>query len=465
MKRWVIIAIVVVVVAVAGFFGYRAYLNSQAKAQSDLQTVIAEKSDLTALVGATGTVRANQTTKLSWQTTGRISQVNVAVGDQVKAGAVLAELAQNSLPQSIILAEADLVSAQRTLDNLLNSKTASAQAELALANAQDALDNAKTERASKNYQRAEDATIDTLRANLILAQNELDKAQEGYSQVQHLGEDSVIRANALSRLGTAQGNYDRAEANLNYALGRPDTVEVSQADGKLALAQAQYDDAVREWERLKDGVDPQDVTAAKARVAAIQATLALNHIDAPFDGTLTEVNIKPGDQVGPNTSSFRLDDLSVLVVDVQITEVDINRVKIGQDVDLTFDAILGNEYTGKVIEVGRVGNSVQGVTNFTISIKLTNPDEQVLPGMTAAVNIVVDQLSDVLTVPNRAVRLLDGQRVVYLLRNGQVEPVQVKIGASSDSISQILSGDIQAGDTIVLNPPVSMTGPGMMFGR
>lgn len=465
MKRWVIIAMVVAVIAVAGFFGYRAYLDSKSSALAGLQTVTAEKGDLTALVGATGTVRANQTTRLNWQTTGRISKVNVSVGDQVKSGDVLAELSQNSLPQSVILAEADLVSAQRTLDNLINSKTASAQAELALANAQDALDTAKTNRASKNYQRASDASIDTLRANLILAKNELDKAKEAYSQVQNLGEDNVIRAGALSRLGTAQQNYDRAEANLNYALGRPDTIEVSQAEAKLALAQAQLEDAQREWERLKNGADPQDITAAKARIAAIQATLAMRYIDAPFAGTITEVNAKPGDQVSPSTVSFRLDDLSTLLVDVQITEVDINRVKKGQDVTLTFDAILGQEYHGQVVEVGRVGNTVQGVTNFTISIKLTDPDEKVLPGMTAAVNIVVDKLSGVLTVPNRAVRLRDGQRVVYVLRNGQVEPVQVKIGASSDTVSQIISGDVKEGDTIVLNPPLTATGPGMMFGR
>ncbi|HZW05221.1 MAG TPA: hypothetical protein VFF68_14910, partial [Anaerolineaceae bacterium] len=91
--------------------------------------------------------------------------------------------------------------------------------------------------------------------------------------------------------------------------------------------------------------------------------------------------------------------------------------------------------------------------------EMTDADEAVLPAMTSAVNMVVDQLDNVLTVPNRAVRLQDGQRTIYLLRNGQLVPVRVEIGAISDTHSEILSGDVKAGDVVVLNPPMQF-GPG-----
>ena len=104
-------------------------------------------------------------------------------------------------------------------------------------------------------------------------------------------------------------------------------------------------------------------------------------------------------------------------------------------------------------EVALVGTSDQGVVEFVVTVELTDADQSVKPGMTSAVNIVVDQLNDTLQVPNRAVRVLEGQRVVYVLKNGKPEAVKIKLGASSDTMSQLLEGEINPGDLIILNPP------------
>ena len=85
--------------------------------------------------------------------------------------------------------------------------------------------------------------------------------------------------------------------------------------------------------------------------------------------------------------------------------------------------------------------------------------------MTAAVNIVVDQLTDVLLVENRAVRLSGGQRIVYVLRDGALVKVAITIGAISDTTSEVIGGDLQEGDQVVLNPPVEFnTGSPYSFG-
>jgi len=113
-----------------------------------------------------------------------------------------------------------------------------------------------------------------------------------------------------------------------------------------------------------------------------------------------------------------------------------------------------------------VGNVVQGVVQFNVTVELTDADEAVRPGMTAAVNIVVEQLDNVLLVPNRAVRLVDGQRVVYILQDQQLEAVQITLGATSDIESEVIAGDLRAGDLIVLNPPQNYetNGPPFMGG-
>jgi multidrug efflux pump subunit AcrA (membrane-fusion protein) len=112
-----------------------------------------------------------------------------------------------------------------------------------------------------------------------------------------------------------------------------------------------------------------------------------------------------------------------------------------------------------------VGAALTGAVNFKVTIELTGADENVLPGMTAAVNITIEQLDDVLLVLNRAVRLRDGKPVVYMLENGVPMPREIELGSTSEEYTQVLSEDFQAGDVVVLNPPtMDFTGPGGMGG-
>ena len=468
MKRALIIILLIGVLGVGGFFVYRNFQQAQAASQNSFQTVTLTNGDLTATVGATGTVRANQSTTINWQTSGRIGKVNVKVGDLVTVNQVLAELDPSTLAQNIILARSDLVTAKRNLENLQDSTVAKSQAEQALADAQKALDDAKTDRFSKNLARVSQATIDSANADLVIAKDSLQRAQENYDKYVHLPENNILRATAFNRLAAAQQKVDQTQWNLDWLLSTPDEVEIAQADAKISVAQSKLEDAQREWDRLKNGPDPDDLAAAQAKIDSIQATLSLPKMESPMNGTISDVNAMVGDQVNAGTVSFRIDDLSRRLVDVEITEVDINRVKVGQPAKMSFDAISGKEYTGKVIEVANFGVTQQGVVNFTVTVELTDSDPAIRPGMTAAVNITVEQLTNVLLVPNRAVRLRDGQRVVYVLRNNQSTTVDISIGATSDTNSEVIQGDVKAGDQVILNPPIEIpTGPGSFgsFGR
>ncbi len=461
-KTFIVLGVIlIVIVLILVISGINRAKNA---AQSAFQTSPLVRGNLTAIVGATGTVHANQSAILSWQTTGRIGKVNVKLDDLVTTDQILAELSADSLPQSIILAEADLVSAKRALDDLKNSDVASATAYQNMVLAQKAVDDARDDLDSKNYARADQETLDIARANLVIAEDAVSRAEQLYDQVDSLEEDNPIRAEAFSELAKAKQNRDRLQANLNWLLGLPDEQELATANAALDVALARLDDATREWERLKDGPDPEDVKAAEARVSALEATLKMRYVEAPFSGTITNLGSKTGDQVNPGTVAFQIDDLSQLLVDVDIAEVDINSIKIGQSATITFDAIQTKSYDGKVVEVARIGTAGQGVVNFKVTIALTDPDELVLPGMTAAVNIIVHQLDNVLLIPNRAVRLLEGNRVVYVLQNNTAVPVNIELGASSDTDSELVSGDLKEGDLIILNPPANIT-RGPMFGQ
>jgi len=460
MKRRYIIIIVLVIIGIAGgAYAYFQYNQAKTAQSSKYQTQVLSTGQLTSIIGATGTVRANQTTMLSWQTSGRISKINVVEGQDIHKGDVLAELDPTSLPQTVIMAQSDLVNARRALDNLKNSDTAKAQAALTLANAKKALTDAQAKRTNKDYSRASTPMIDQARANYLLATSAYKTAKDSYDAVAGMSDDNPMKAAALSAMASAQLNRDKSAASLNWLLGKPDSVEVAQADGGVGVATAQLTDAQREWDRLKNGVDPADLVAAQAKVDAIEATLSYTEMTAPINGVVTDVTPQVGDQVSPGTASFRIDDLSSLEVDVQVPEVDINKVQVGQPAQFTFDAIPNKGYDGKVQQVSKVGLSVSGVVNYTVTVTLTNQDKDVLTGMTTAVNVIVNQLNDVLLVPNRAVKRLNGKTYIYLLQNNQPVQTEIQLGAYSDTNSQIIGGDAKAGDVLVLNPPVTPARP------
>jgi HlyD family secretion protein len=510
MKRALIIIVVVAVVA-GGIYGWGRYSTqkSQEAMLASLQTEAAVRGPLVSTIGATGTVRSNQTAILTWQTSGTVGRVLVDVGDPVVSEQELASIAQTSLPQNVILAQADLVNAQKNLEDLLNLELQQAMALQAVENTQQELDDllnpelqqalalqaiadavqavdfAET-RLRNLKSTASQADIDAAESQVVITRDELEKAQDKFAPYEGKPEDNLTRANLQSKLAEAQQKHDYAVRAYNSLLAKASETDLALAEAGLETAKAQlfdaeraYErikdgpnpadvellearlaDAKREWERIKDGPDPDDIAVVEARIAAAQATLDQAHITSPFDGVLTQRENRIGDQVSTGMTAFRVDDLSRLLVDLEVSEVDINQIGEGQEVSMTFDAILGREYRGKVMEVWMVGADIGGIVNFGVTVELLNPDGDIKPGMTSAVNIIVEQLEDVLLVPNRAVRVVNNQRVVYLLLdNGELESLEITLGASSETHSEVLDGDLVVGDLIVLNPPAMVFGP------
>lgn len=457
-RYWVIGAVVLAAVILAIVY----FTGQGSAASSEFQTSPAVRGSLVASVGATGTVRANQSAELIWQTTGTVESVEVAIGQRVSSGDVLAALDRTSVSQNIVLAESELLSAQRALEDLRLSTQAQADAELALAQAQKAYDDAKKKVDAINFDRASETLIDNKKAELDLLDQRIAVTRRLYASVANLPTGDSRKAEVTAQLTSLELQRDKLVAEINWYTGRPTENEIAQRKANLEVAAAALTAAELRLERLVDGVDPVELAAAEARVAAAQATLNLARISAPFAGTITRVDPLPGDLVSAGLPAFRLDDLSRLLVDVSISEIDINDIKQDQGVTLTFDAILGKTYNGKIVEVGQIGAATSGGVNFTVTVELTDPDDLVKPGMTAAVSILTKELDDVLLVPNRAVRFVDGQRVVYVLQGGVPVAVNITLGATSDVVSQVLDGDLQEGDLVVLNPPTIFApgGPG-----
>ncbi len=545
-KRLIIVILVVFVCVAGGFVGVRALGQRQASALLDsLETAVVERGPLLSYIEADGVVRSEQSAVLVWEIAGDVSEVLVEVGDQVARGQVLASLDQTSLPSFVILSQADLVSAQRDLDDLLNSQMQQAQAQKAVEDAKEALEDALNpqmtqgqaqasianaqrdlERAQRHYDilmaPASASSLEQISANILLTEKAIADLEEDLADTEKKVNQAVLHpfesrisykqlyTNLQVQLAGAQGRRDDLLARYNELLAPPDPVDIAVAEAALAAAQAQLADALRqwerikdgpsqaeiavleanladaqrEWERLKDGPTPEDIVSAEARLTAAQALLNMSQITAPFDGVITLVSIQPGDQVNPGTVSFRLDDLSRLLVDLQVSEIDVNNVALGQDIVLTSDAVLAKEYHGRVVEISPVGIETQGVVSFEVTVELLDADSAIRPGMTAAVDIEIGRVEGALLVPNQAIRSLEGQRVVYrygdsaapgglaapneggpesplggLLEtlgggapSDMILPIPITIGVSSDDYSEVVGGDLMEGDEVLLNP-------------
>jgi len=450
-KIWLLVLVLAVIIGILVTVNNARV--SQQKMLASMQTTAVRRGDLVAIVGATGTVKASQSAILPWQTSGRVALVNVKLNNLVVKDQVLAELDPVSVSQTINNARAELVTAKRNLEDVLQSKTAEADAYLTLVKAEDRVQTARNDRNRWNYNNADWVRVYKLRNDFLQAANELKIVQNAYDyQITHPTNDTDLKT-AREKLAAAQLANDKALRALNFLLGHMYNNTVAEDFASYDLAKAKAEDARRTWARLANGPNKEDIEAAQAKVDAAEATVRMAKIIAPFDGTVTQMDAKVGDQVNSGLTSFRVDDLSHLYIEVDVPEVDINRIQTGQRVELTFDAILGDKFSGLVTQVEPVGTDIQGVVNFTVTIELDDGKSEVKPGMTAAANIIVREIKDVLIVPNRAITKRNGGYVVFAMRNNQTVQLPVEIGASSDTETEILKGDLKEGDLVVVNPP------------
>ncbi len=421
---------------------------------------------VTETIDTSGSLNADLLSNLKWQTSGVIKAINVSTGDKVKAGDILAVLKSETVPANIINAQSELVNARESLDNLMNSQLATAQAQANLANAKDNLDTMETRRESKSYARASDAVYEETYANYIMAKDYASQWEQRYDAVDHLSEDNPVRAGALAEWAAAKHRLDTAEANLRYIESKPDDVEVAIADGNLALAQAQYDDALREWERLKDGPTADDILVAQSRIDSAISTVNTMSIIAPFDGEILSIESSVGGQVNNGELALVLTDRNTLNVNTLVDELDIVKVNLGNPVEITLDAIPDLIFKGKVSAINPVGTSVNGLVKYPVTIRFDNNDAPLYFGATTNVTIMVSEPQDKMAVPLSAIQNdSEGEYVLRMLADGTTERVAI---VSYDLIGDLVTvtGDLKVGDQLQLKAPSNsiQSGPGGMFG-
>lgn len=462
------IVIILLCLILAGLVGLIAWtMREQAQAQQAAMEALANApiptttivhGDLAETIdGLTGTLRSKQSVTLNWNAAGTVGTVNVELGDKVTKGQVLAELDAGTISSTILDAAVTKEKKEKELDNLITSDFALASAYNTMITAKKAIDTAQKAIDALGLARKGTTELNTYYQDYLDAQSFYQEALASFEELKSRPVDDFDRQMAQQMVEGAKSGMESAESTYNWYNGQVDPLDLKKAEATLKLREAEYADAVRAYEEIMNGPTENQVRSLEAEINAAAATMKTAQIIAPIDGVITEVAAAPLDVIQTTTSgvvaetlAIRMDDLSAYYVDVDVHENKINAITLGQKVELTFDAVPLQVFTGTISNFSTVGTVTNNVVRYPVTIKLDGVCDELKPGMVADLKIFTKEYNGVLVVPNAAIGTNEeGQAVVAVKQpDGSFTDVVVTVGYSDGKKTEIQGEGITEGTEV-----------------
>ncbi|MFC1904016.1 efflux RND transporter periplasmic adaptor subunit [Chloroflexota bacterium] len=455
MKKWQIITVSLLLLVLVGFSACSPFGEDEKTVEQQVEVA---RGDLMVSVSGSGNIEAAREAKLTFGSGGRIDKIYIDEGDEVSQGDVLAKLETDTLELAktqadvaltqaqVALTQAQLAqkTAEYNLDTILDGKDA---LELALFNAQITL---------RTAEHSLDETQDIYTwPDIKTAQTDVENAEAFLDYVL----DEELSTTAIAY---AQARLAAAEAVLDAKIHAYDTEEVAiakmqvEAD-EMAEAQAQQD-----LDKLADTIALNElqvkaaeesvkqaqhsITLAQASLKEAQRQLDEATIVASFDGVIASVNAEEGDilpspAMSPQPVIYVIDSSTMELV-VEVDEIDVPEIKLGQKAVINLDALPDADFTGIVATIFPMPREVGGVVVYDVKIELKVPEDSgVKIGMSAETDIVLAERSNVLLVPDRAINKdSEGNTVIGVVINEEVEERPVVAGISDGFDTEIISG-------------------------
>lgn len=418
--------------------------------RSPYRTAITERGDLISTVTAGGTLNAVVLVEVGSQVSGQISELFADFNSAVSRGQVIARISPEIYEARVAQVAAELETTQAMLP------VQEAEVERTRAG----LDNAK-------------AALAAAKAQTAQAELAADDAKRDLDRKRLLAERAIVSASDWERVQSA---HRSAQAQLTalraQELSHAAAIRAAEAAVRMAAAQL--------------AAMATQVTQRKATLRQAQIDLERTYIRAPVTGTVVNRNVNRGQTVAASLQAPTLftiaQDLREMQVEASVVEADVSRFAVGQPVTYTVDAHPGRPFTGAVKQIRKAPQTVQNVVTYTVVISTQNPDEALLPGMTANLQVVVGRKENVLKVPNMALRFRPPQdasepvsqgaiaspagpvphqpgvagQVFVLGPKGEPIPVSLRLGINDGRMTEVLAGDLADGQAVV----VGRTSPG-----
>jgi len=262
----------------------------------------------------------------------------------------------------------------------------------------------------------------------------------------------------LSTLRKSKANFEYVKLNTertrtlfkkNYIA----KVELDQAENELASAKEEYNIAESQYETSKTN-----------------SSYAI--IKSPVSGTVISRNVDVGQTVAASLSApvlFEIaEDLNVMQIETSISEADIGMIKMGQDVNFTVDAFQKSDFKGKIKQIRLNPTTTQNVVTYNVIIEIDNKEQKLLPGMTAYVSVIINEVKDILKIRNTTLRFkpeedflkmskieklpeFDRKKevIIYLLDGKKITPIVVKKGLSNTTFTEVSGKDLKENITVI----------------
>ncbi len=379
-------------------FLLKTVISKNNQPQTTYQTSTAQIGNLISSISATGTITSGNYSNITTKASGTVTKVYVTNGHTVRKGQKIADITLDDYAKE--RQTAAWVTYLEAKETALESVNQQAVSDIAMWQArQDILD-------------AQDAYDD------MLADNTNPATHEAYTE----GERTII----IKTLDQTKKAFTVAEAKYSNS-----KADISYANAKVASAYRNY----------------QENSST---------------IVAPDTGLISDLSLAPGLLLNANSSTSSTSGATIvsaqtvgkinnttgqLIATVNLTEIDVVKVKANQKVNLTLDAYPDHTFTGKVLAVNTSGSTNSGVTNYPVTIILDPLEVDIYPNMAVSADIITDIITDVLLVPSTAIKGLTSTSV-DVLKDGSVSSVEVEIGQTNDSQTIVLSG-LNPGDVVV----------------
>jgi HlyD family secretion protein len=449
-------AALLLTIALAWWLGAAPLVRDQLKVQEgkaaaaggQYVTAPVESGELRRTATATGTLNATVNVEVGSQLSGQIATLFVDFNDEVRKGQPLAELDQKTFKARVAEAQAAIAIAE------VGVEVATARVERARIDAQD----------SEAQRAVLKARTDNARVKLEAAKLELRRKES----LRERQTGSVVELeDAQTKVASAAAALREAEA---IAAAHENLVAGTKAD--LRRTQSELDTAVA------------SVPQKKALLQVAEIDLERTIIRSPIDGVVVGRNVNEGQTLATTLEAKTLfiiaGDLHQMEIHAKVDEADIGKIRVGQEAVFTVDAHPGRQFAATVRQVRKAPQVQQNVVTYTVVLTAANPDNLLLPGMTAVVRITLAKTGPVLKMPLAALRFTpppgrsepapQGEvergkpASVWLSADGrELRPVVVGLGDDDSSHVAILSGPVRAGDRVVVGE-VATAAPRQLFG-
>lgn len=412
--------VVIVLIAAAAFY-FQNSTNAAAAETPVLQTAKVRKGDLVITASGAGVVEPATQVDLAFRSAGVLNELNVQVGDQVTSAQVLARLEEN------LQAETDF--------QALFSAEGIAQAELALANAEDHLvDTTNT----YIYSIGDDAWY---------WQGAMENAEAALN--------ALGTAATTSQKEEAQKLIDDARVHFDYYVSVQEVpdVDIALARANLESAKVALTDAQAALDIVRAGPDALKSSISvigkeTAKLEGARLAVESTRLTAPFDGTAVSIKVVEGQAVN-SSPVMTIAATDKLIAHIYLDETDLEKVAVGKSVTITFDAYPDTPVEGEIILVEPALQNVDGSSVVAAWASFTAPSVTILSGMNLEAEVIAGEARDALIIPKQALRELEpGSFAVFIVAaDGQLLLTPVEVGLMDYANAEILSG-LNVGDVI-----------------